>query len=233
MNSGQKLALRILVILLISSAAYYLNHQGLLRKSLEWVEGLGPWSPVLFMALCVPAPIFFIPSIVFTFAAGVLFGLSRGMLFSLAGTTMGSVGALLIGRYLAKDWISRRFSKDKRFQLLGEMARLKGWKIVALARLSPIFPFLIGNYIFGLTPISAKSYFAASLVGSIPSTAVYVYLGTLSRNLAFLGDETRARTPGEWLLLFGGLAATVVLTFYLKHVAQATMSEKFKGGKIL
>lgn len=223
-----RLAFRLLVILSVLAGAYYLNHQGLLKRLLEWVEGFGPWSPVLFMALCIPAPVFFVPSVVFAFAAGILFALSRGILFSLIGTAMGSVGAFLIGRYLAKDWIKKRISKDRRFQLLQEMTRRKGWKIVALARLSPIFPFLIGNYAFGVTPISAKSYFAASLLGSIPSTAVYVYLGTLSRDLTFLGDETRARTPAEWLLFLGGLAATVILALYLNRVAQAAVSETLK-----
>lgn len=214
-----------LVVLLILGAAYGLNQRGIFRKSLDGVELLGPAGPILFVGLSILASIFFVPSVVFAFAGGVFFGLAQGILFSLIGAGIGSVSAFSIGRYLAKGWIAQRFSSHQKFQRIAEMVRRKGWKIVALARLSPVFPFLIGNYFFGLTPISAKSYFGASLLGSLPSTSVYVYLGTLSRDLAFLGDETRARTPAEWVLFLGGLAATGILTLYLKRMAQNALRE--------
>ena len=105
------------------------------------------------------------------------------------------------------------------------MTRRKGWKIVVLARLSPVFPFLVGNYFFGLTALPAKNYFAASLLGSIPSTAVYVYLGTLSRDLV-LGGSARSRTPAEWILFFAGLAVTAILTIYLRRVARQVLENQ-------
>ena len=215
--------IRVLIIFLILGAAYYLNSQGILRNFLTGLENLGPRAPLIFVGLSMLASIFFVPSLIFTFSAGVLFGLSRGIVFSLAGAGAGSAGAFLIGRYLARGWILKKFSHSRKFEILEKMVRQKGWRIVALARLSPVFPFMVGNYLFGLTPISAKSYFGASLLGSLPSTSVYVYLGTLSRDLALLGRETRVRTPAEWFLFLGGLLATVLLALYFKRLAQNAM----------
>jgi len=212
-------------LFLILGAAYYLNRHGVYGRSLEIVRGLGAWGPVLFIALCIPAGIFFVPSAAAAFAAGALFGLGRGILFCLIGTGLGSLGAFLIGRYLARDWVLKKFSTGKKFQILAEMARRKGWKIVTLARLSPVFPFMIGNYAFGLTPISAKSYLGASLLGSVPSASVYVYLGTLSRDLILSKGSSTAKTPGEWGLFLAGLAVTVLLTFYLTRVARKILRE--------
>jgi len=189
------------------------------------MEGLGPWAAVVFTFLCIPATLCFVPSAVLTFAAGALFGLGRGFIFSLVGTSLGAVAALGTGRYLARAWIEKRFSENKKFRLLEEMARRKGWKIVVLARLSPVFPFLVGNYFFGLTALPAKNYFAASLLGSIPSAAVYVYLGTLSRDLV-LGGSARSRTPAEWILFFAGLAVTAILTIYLRRVARQVLENQ-------
>ncbi len=213
------------LLALIFGAAYFLNRHGIFLKSLEAVKELGPWGAVLFIALCVFASIFFVPSVAVAFAAGSLFGLGRGIVFSLIGTGLGALGAFLIGRYLARDWVLRNFSNSKKFQLLAEMTRRKGWKIVMLARLSPLFPFMIGNYAFGLTPISAKSYLGASLLGSIPSAAVYVYLGTLSQHLVLMKGSSNAKTPGEWVLFLMGLAVTLLLTVYLTRIAQGILRE--------
>lgn len=210
---------------LIACAAYYLNQYGGIPKSLEAVKALGAWGPFLFIMLCIPAGILFVPSAVAAFAAGALFGLGPGLLFCLIGTGLGSLGAFLIGRYLARDWVLKKFAAGKKFQLLAEMVRRKGWKIVTLARLSPVFPFMIGNYAFGVTPISARSYLGASLLGSIPSASLYVYLGTLSRDLILSKGSFSAKTPGEWRLFTAGLAVTVLLTFYLMRLARNILRE--------
>lgn len=221
----KKLIFRTLALCIILTAAYFLNQRGMAGRLLAWAEGLGPWAPLLFTLLSIPATLFFVPSAVLTFTAGILFGLGRGFLIGLVGTSLGAVAALLMGRYLARDWIAKRFSQNKKFRLLEEIVRRKGWKIVSLARLSPVFPFLVGNYLFGLTSVPAKNYFAASLVGSVPSVAVYVYLGTLGRDLV-LGEGAGARTPAQWALFFAGLAATVVLTLYFRRVARQALENQ-------
>lgn len=225
MNLNRNWLLKGAAFFLLFGAAYYLNRYGIFKKSLEAAGELGPWGPVVFVSFCIPAGILFVPSVMMFFTAGALFGLRGGFLFSLLGTTLGSAGAFLIGRYLARDWVAEKFSKNKKFQLLAEMVRRKGWKIILLARLSPLFPFMIGNYAFGLTPISLRSYFGASLLGSIPSTAVYVYLGTLSRNLIFKGHSSGGITPAEWGLFLTGLAATVFLAFYLMRIARSILRQ--------
>ena len=53
-----------------------------------------------------------------------------------------------------------------------------------LTRLSPVFPFNLLNYAYGLTSVSLRDYFFASWVGMIPGTILYVYIGSLSGDLA-------------------------------------------------
>ena len=63
---------------------------------------------------------------------------------------------------------------------IDEAVAREGWKIVLLTRLSPVFPFNLLNYAFGLTRVSLKHYFFASWLGMIPGTMMYVYIGSLA-----------------------------------------------------
>jgi uncharacterized membrane protein YdjX (TVP38/TMEM64 family) len=210
-------AARLLVLVGILAAAWAVHASGLFRALLDRLEQLGPWGAPLFVALYVLTCVLFVPSFVFTFSAGALFGLPRGILLSLTGTGLGALAAFLLGRHLVRDWVVRAFAGNREFQAVSAAVGRRGWKIVALARLSPVFPFLIGNYAFGVTPISARAYLLATVLGTIPSTSVYVYAGSLTGDLATL--QERARTPLEWALLGLGLVATVALSVYLRRVA--------------
>ena len=221
----QKFLIRVLALLGILGLAYVVNKYGLLKSTLNWIEGLGSWGPVIFVLVYTLTAICFVPSVVFTFAAGVLFGLPWGIPYTVIGSGFGAVSAFLIGRYFARDWVSKAFSNHQNFIALDRALSRKGWKIVTLARLSPIFPFLVANYAFGLTRISAGAYFVASMLGTIPSNALYVYLGSLTGDLASLDLINRSRTPAEWGLLFAGFIATVILTLYIRRISLTALEK--------
>jgi Uncharacterized conserved protein len=96
----------------------------------------------------------------------------------------------------------------------------EGAKIVLLTRLSPIFPFNLLNYAFGVTQVSFKDYFFASWIGMIPATVMYVYIGSLAGSLAALGEKGRSRTAAEWALYGIGLVATIAVTVYATRIAK-------------
>lgn len=203
--------------------AYYLNRTGLLQRLLETLDQMGPAAPWAFLAVYILTCIFFVPSLVFCFAGGVLFGLWKGIVLTVLGAGIGSTCAFLIGRTLARRPVEKAFASSREFQSLNRAVKQKGWKIVLLARLSPVFPFSVGNYAFGLTGIPALAYGFASIVGTTPSNSVYVYAGTLAGSLGAVQADGRERSLAEWALLLLGLAATVALTLYLKRVAKEAL----------
>jgi len=217
--------LKIFFVCLLAAGTVYFHKTGLLEKTLTWIDGFGVWSYVVFVAVFITATVFFIPSFIFTFSAGILFGLWKGILLSLLGSGLGSLAAFLIGRYFCHTWVQKTFGGHAQFKKLGMIAERKGWKIIALARLSPIFPFLIGNYIFGVTHLKAAHYFFASMLGTIPSASVYTYLGTITGSLAAFNSPERARRPEEWILMIVGFIAVLVLSFYLRKVAETALDE--------
>lgn len=216
---------KILILLLVAITAVLINKFGLLQRTLDWIEGFGAAGPAVFVLVYVLSCIFFVPSLIFTFSSGALFGVWAGFAFSLAGTAIGSTAAFLIGRYLACGWVEKAFAANNEFQKLARALEKKGWKIIMLARFSPVFPFMIGNYAFGVTRVRTVHYFLATLFGGIPSALLYSYLGFLFRDLSSFQSAGRERTPQEWALIAFGLAATVFLAWYLRKVAENTEKE--------
>ncbi len=213
--------LKILVLLAVGAIAFLFNRFGLLQKTLDWIHGFGVLGPCVFILVFAMACVFFVPSIIFTFSGGALFGMGIGVPASLAGITLGSTCAFLIGRYLVRGLVEKFFMENKEFQRLSRALQKKGWKIIILARFSPVFPFWLGNYAFGATRIDAWHYALATAIGSLPSTLLFTYLGFLMHDLSSFQASGRARTPQEWALLGFGLLATVFLAWYLRRVAES------------
>lgn len=218
------LAIAFLVILVLVATTF--NLQDVFRGALTWISGLGPLAPLFFIALYIVACVFMLPGSILTLGAGAVFGVVKGSIAVSIGATLGAACAFLVGRYLARGWVARRIAGNKRFTAIDESVEREGWKIVLLVRLSPIFPFNLLNYAFGLTKVRLKSYFFASWLGMIPGTVMYVYIGSLAGDLAKLGAGGRSRTTGEWILYGIGLLATVVVTVFITRIARKSLSTR-------
>jgi uncharacterized membrane protein YdjX (TVP38/TMEM64 family) len=202
--------------------------QDLLKNLLDWVANLGFWGPAAFIIIYNLATILFVPGSLLTLGAGVVFGVFWGSIYVSIGSVIGATFAFLIGRYFARDWVAKKLENHEQFKAIDQAVGQEGWKIVGLTRLSPIFPFNLLNYAFGLTNVSLKDYFLASWIGMLPGTILYVYVGSLIGSLAQLGMGERSRTSVEWLLYGIGLIATIIVTIYITKIAQNALNQKIK-----
>lgn len=217
-----KWLLYLLIAAAVIGAAKYFHVQDLLKQALDWVSQLGPWGPVIFIAIYVVATVLFIPGSALTLGAGAVFGVVWGSLYVSVGSTLGATAALLVGRYLARDAIARKIEGNARFAAIDKAVASEGWKIVGLTRLSPVFPFTLLNYAFGLTKVKLSHYVLASWIGMMPGTVMYVYVGSLAK----AATGTHTRTTGEWVLYGVGLLATVVVTVFVTRIAKKALASK-------
>jgi uncharacterized membrane protein YdjX (TVP38/TMEM64 family) len=208
-------------------ALKYLHVQDLLKSGLDWIGKLGPWGPVIFVGLYVVATVLFVPGSVLTLGAGAVFGVALGSVCVSISATLGATAAFLVGRYLARDAIARKIEKHEKFVTIDRAVAEEGWKIVLLTRLSPVFPFTLLNYAFGLTRVKLSHYVLASWLGMIPGTVMYVYLGSLVN----VGAGHRQRTTGEWILYGVGLLATVAVTVFVTRLARRALTKKIGSNK--
>jgi uncharacterized membrane protein YdjX (TVP38/TMEM64 family) len=201
------------------------NPQELLRSALEWVNGLGAIGAIAFIGIYIAATVAFFPGSILTLGAGVLFGVGLGSLYVFLGATLGATAAFLVGRYLARGWVSKKIEGNAKFHAIDEAVGREGFKIVLLTRLSPVFPFNLLNYAYGVTGVSLKDYVLAS-IGMIPGTLMYVYIGSLAGSIATLGTGTQPTNPGiQWAIRIIGFIATVAVTVYVTRVARKALAE--------
>ena len=213
-------------VVVLLAALRYFHVQDLLLRSLDWVAGLGPAGVIAFVLIYILACVFMLPGSVLTLGAGAMFGVVKGMAICSVAATLGATAAFLVGRYLARDRVARRIEGNERFQAIDEAVGREGWKIVGLTRLSPVFPFNLLNYAYGITRVSLRDYFLASWIGMLPGTLMYVYLGSLAGSLAGLGRPGVGRTPAQWALYGVGLLATVAVTVLVTRIARAALATK-------
>lgn len=193
---------------------------------LEWTESLGPLGPVVFIGVYVVATVLFLPGSLLTLGAGLLFGLVRGTIAVSIGSTLGVTAAFLVGRYVARRRIEAALSDRPKFAAIDDAVGREGFKIVLLTRLSPAFPFNLLNYAFGVTRVRLRDYVIASWIGMLPGTVMYVYFGTLAKNLAALAaGDVGASGAGRTALLIVGLIATVVVTIVVTRTARRALRD--------
>ena len=187
-------AIGIGVVLLLAAFRYF-HVPLLLRRSLDWVAGLGPAGVIAFVVIYILACVFMLPGSVLTLGAGAVFGVVKGSAIVSVAATLGATAAFLVGRYFARDRVAKMIEGNARFRAIDEAVGREGWKIVGLTRLSPVFPFNLLNYAYGITKVSLRDYFLATWIGMIPGGVMYVYVGSLAGSLAELGGNGRGRRP--------------------------------------
>lgn len=226
-----KVAILAVIVAGLVMAVKHFNLQLVFRDALAWIENAGPVGPLAFFGLYIAACVFMLPGAILTLGAGAVFGVVKGTLLVSVSSTVGATAAFLVGRYLARDMVARRVAGNATFRAVDEAVASEGWKIVGLTRLSPVFPFNLLNYAFGLTRVSFRDYLLASWIGMIPVTVMYVYLGSLAGSLAELGakDGGRARSPAEWALYIVGLIATVAVTVVITRIARRALGRRMKS----
>ncbi len=196
-----------------------------MQSILEWVESLGAVGTIAFIAVYILATIAFVPGLLLTLGAGLLFGAVWGSVYVFVASTAGAILAFWIGRYLLRDWVSKKIAGSTKFQAIDTAVARSGFKIVLLTRLSPAFPFNLLNYAYGVTGVSLRDYGLAS-IGMIPATILYVYIGSLAGSIASLGTNPKSGDPQLQLAAqVLGLVATIVVTVYITRLAQKALAD--------
>lgn len=145
------------------------------------LDSFGIFAPLGFLLLYCLTSIFCLPTVLLVLAGGALFGPVLGVLLNLLGATLGAACGFCISRYLRPN--KHTFIRSIRIQQLIVQVERKGWKSVALLRLTPAIPYNLVNYSLGLTRIKFKPYLIATMIFLIPSKIVITYCGYYGINI--------------------------------------------------
>jgi uncharacterized membrane protein YdjX (TVP38/TMEM64 family) len=192
---------------------------------LAWIQTLGTAAPVILVIVYILACVLLIPGSLITLGAGFLFGLLEGFVVVSIGSVVGATLAFLIGRTVARDWISEKVGKKPKFKAVDEAVGQRGLYIVLLTRLSPVFPFTLLNYFYGITAVKLRDYILASWIGMIPGTLMYVYLGSIVKNLTELAAGGRPQSSTTTVIFWLGLVATVIVAVVITRIARRALND--------
>src|SRR6476661_3205386 len=178
---------------------------------IHWAKGMGAAGGAIYAVFYIAGTALFFPGLPLTLGAGFLYGAIIGTLVVSPASVVGATLAFLIARYVARNWVTRRLKKYPQAAAIDRAIEKNGFKAVVLLRLQPVLPFNILNYALGLTSIRLRDYMLASWIGMFPATVLYVYLGSIMNDISdLLRGRPNSGIAGR-LLLWGGLAAIVVL----------------------
>jgi uncharacterized membrane protein YdjX (TVP38/TMEM64 family) len=213
----------LLALIALTSAWYFFPVKKWVAHLDQWVESQGAWGIVVFLAAYAIGTVLFFPGSLMTIGAGLAFGLWRGVCVVSAGSILGASLAFLLARHFVRKKVEAAARSNPRFQAMDHAIGEQGWKMVALLRLSPLLPFNLSNYLYGITKVGFWPYIAASWIGMLPGTFLYVYLGAAGKEASSGGA-----TPWKWALFGAGFVATIVVTVWISRLAKSANTASAK-----
>lgn len=191
----------LLVIIVVLTCAY------LLVTHLEWFDNpdllkveilkWGLWGPLIYILLFAIGPSFLIPGVVMSIAGGLAFGALWGAAYAFVGADLGALIAFGMGRFLGQSFVRQVVGVS--FERALDHIERHGFQIVFYLRLVPVVPYNALNLLAGASPISFRDYFWASVIGMVPGTILF----------AFLGDALWHPTSPRFFMALGLIALCV------------------------
>jgi uncharacterized membrane protein YdjX (TVP38/TMEM64 family) len=216
-----RLLFLIIFVAAIIIAHHFLNLGAKLENLRTFITNQGSLGSIIFLLLYIGAVIAAVPGTAITIAGAALFGSVQGIILVSIGATIGASIAFLLARYLGREFILRKLSRNDTFIRLDQATKEHGAIIVAIVRLIPLFPFNIVNYGFGLTSVPFWKYVFWSWLCMLPATVLYV-VGTD----AIIKWFSEGKIP--WYLLLAFAAAGIILAILVYLARKKLASGKAK-----
>jgi pyruvate/2-oxoglutarate dehydrogenase complex dihydrolipoamide dehydrogenase (E3) component/uncharacterized membrane protein YdjX (TVP38/TMEM64 family) len=223
MKAG-KLTLLVATIVLLFAGFLFLPVREWFMRFEGFVQSLGAVGPVVVVLVYVVCTVLFVPGSAITIGSGTLFGLSTGLIVVVFGANLGALCSFLLARGFFREKVAGWAAAHPKFRLLDQAIGRQGFKMVLLTRLSPVFPFVLLNYFLGLTAVRAPSYILANLLGMLPATFLFVYIGAAARD-ALAGQIDASTDLYRQILKYAGLLATIAVVVIVTRVARKALHE--------
>ena len=171
---------------------------------------LGVFGYIGIVGLYTACAFLFIPLLIpLNILCGALYGPYMGTVISLVGITLGCIASTLSVRYVFRG-MEKLVEKRPAAQKVLKQVEQRGDIMVIAVRLAFVVPYLLQNIALAITSIGIWRLTALTAIGSIPSAAIYSFLGAgLMRSENVSQFALYLAVP---LLLF------IVISFVLKRL---------------
>lgn len=196
-----------------------------------WLEQLADWvvsNPVqgaaAYLVAATLAGVLMTPGWIPMMLAGFLFGLGKGVALAAAGIVLGSTAAFILGRTLMRGFVEKRIADSPRLRAIDGAVDQNGFSVVLLTRLALVLPYNVLNYAYGITRVRTAAYVLATAIGMLPPILLYVYFGTLARNVREIIASGGSALEGQWWIAAVGLTSILLVTIVIQRAASRAMA---------
>ncbi len=228
MSRNRAALLATAALLLIIALGWLLPVRSWTSTLAEYVRDAGAAGVVLFIAAYVVATVALLPASILTLAAGFAYGPIGGLLVASPASVIAATIAFLLGRTGLRGWVNRQIATSPRARALDKVIGKDSFRLILLLRLSPVIPFNVLNYALGTSQATLGRYIAASFIGMLPGTWMYVYLGSLATTAAEVTATGAAASTARLWLTLAGLAATVAVVVLVTRSAKRALDEELR-----
>ncbi len=169
----------------------------------EDLRDFGAAGVALVVALSLVHAVIFYPAEILDAAAGFIYGFWLALPLMMAGWLLNGIVCHQIGRHAARPLLLRMLGEERFLRYERAVAR-GGVTLLVGMRLVPIVPFSLFSYVAGSAGVPVRTFVWTTLVGYLPITALFVFLGSRL-------EELSPTDPAIWIgaiVLIGLLLAT-------------------------
>ncbi|MCG8483646.1 MAG: TVP38/TMEM64 family protein [Clostridia bacterium] len=172
------------LILMILFGVLLVHNIGLNHISPERIKAFilsfGWIAPIVYILLYTLRPITLFPASILSLGGGLAFGALFGTVYTVVGASLGAILAFLTARKLGSEAVEQLLGN--KLTKLDNKIEAQGFYAVLIMRLIPIFPFDAVSYWSGLSKVHFKHFVLATVIGIIPGTFVYNFMGDSLQN---------------------------------------------------
>ncbi len=185
--------------------------ENIFNLSFFFNTGIGIFA---FVCIYIFIVLLILPASWLSLMSGFLYGSYLGSIIVFISASIGASVAFFISKSFFAEKLKKFFSRYPNLSVMEQIVKKGGLKLIFLARLSPIFPFSILNYFYGLNNVKFRD-FALGLFGIIPGTFLYCSIGSLAKSLQDL--KYVQSTNNIYMTIIGVVSTFLVVYFSAKY----------------
>ncbi|MCC9137965.1 TVP38/TMEM64 family protein [Pontibacter silvestris] len=197
-NASTFISMVLLVVVPVvvsSTLAYFFYQHQVLLQNLAW------WQMLLYFAVVsVTMGLALTPTTFVALVSGFYLGWS-----GFPGVVLSYGAAAIVGYSIAKvidhGKMMGFLNQFEKSRLLMQELQHQSWSLIFLTRISPVLPFALMNFVLSLLQVSMKKFLIASIVGMLPRTFFFFWIGTKANDIINLLQNPDSGSNGRLLMI--------------------------------
>lgn len=172
------------VVYLIIQGRHYFNRRGIrqMQTVINSYGSLSPFALIFLIIISTVVPPLPLPIPLIEMAAGLIFGFGEGFLLVWVSQIIGSVAAFVMTRIIGRS-VFRRILENKIFNFYRRYIHDKGPLAIFTIRATMASPFNVVSFLAGLTQMKILNFTIATVLGTIPESLLFSYIGSLLQSM--------------------------------------------------